>query len=151
VLHTALTTLLQTLLRKASSSNGPSSIDTPKFSRWLRAILTILLARNTLADRVLALNHIKQALPLLSSPQEADGYPEDEKMWCFSTSFNTGYECLKASSGEAKEWFEVCLGMCSGAGTAGDGGSGIVRWRGRVEEAYRAALEFSEREKTIGQ
>jgi hypothetical protein len=36
-----------------------------KFARWLRAICTILLARNTTPDRLKAISYIEQAIVVL--------------------------------------------------------------------------------------
>ncbi|KAF8525122.1 hypothetical protein BU17DRAFT_42114 [Hysterangium stoloniferum] len=92
-------------------------ISVEKFSRWLRAICTILLAKNTVTDRAKAVGYIEQAVSVLEDNcQEGSEnasfqchiiYPMDERQWLLSTSYNTGVECLAASHlDEAKRWFE---------------------------------------------
>lgn len=54
--------LLQAVLR-ASLDAGALSVD--KFSRWLRAICTRLLARNGASDRTKALGYIDQAVEVM--------------------------------------------------------------------------------------
>lgn len=43
------------------------SLSVEKFSRWLRAICTILLARNTAADRVKAVGYVEQAFAVMDA------------------------------------------------------------------------------------
>ena len=45
-----------------------------KFSRWLRAICTILLARNTLTDRAKAIGYVEQGVGVIegNSQNESD-------------------------------------------------------------------------------
>ncbi|OCH94172.1 hypothetical protein OBBRIDRAFT_810677 [Obba rivulosa] len=88
-----------------------------KFSRWLRAICTILLSRNTTADRAKAIGYVEQAVSVLEDhAAEADTediYPVDERQWLLGTSYNTGIECLHASLlDEAKRWFEAATTAC---------------------------------------
>ena len=90
-----------------------------KFSRWLRAICTILLSRNSAADRTKAIGYVEQAVGVLQEhaadddPQVRDpcagsgpldacpharvpqGYPMDERHWLMGTAYNTGIECLQ--------------------------------------------------------
>lgn len=42
-----------------------ASLSVEKFSRWLRAICTILLSRNSSADRAKALRYVEQAVAVL--------------------------------------------------------------------------------------
>lgn len=42
-----------------------SVLDIEKFSRWLRAICSILLARNRPSDRVKALGYVEQAVEVM--------------------------------------------------------------------------------------
>jgi hypothetical protein len=42
-----------------------SALSVEKFARWLRAICTILLARNTAPDRLKAIGYIEQAITVL--------------------------------------------------------------------------------------
>jgi len=42
-----------------------SALSVEKFARWLRAICTILLARNTTPDRLKAISYIEQAITVL--------------------------------------------------------------------------------------
>jgi hypothetical protein len=48
-----------------------------KFSRWLRAICTIILARNTATDRVKAIGYVEQALAVIEDNSEGD------EVWLF--------------------------------------------------------------------
>jgi len=89
-----------------------------KFSRWLRAIGTILLSRNTAADRVKAVGYVEQAFAVMdasggNSCEANEFYPMDERQWLLGTSYNTGIECLHASLlDEAKRWFEASTVIC---------------------------------------
>jgi hypothetical protein len=49
-----------------------SSISVGKFSRWLRAICTILLSRNTHGDRTKAIGYVEQAIAVLEEHSEGD-------------------------------------------------------------------------------
>ncbi|TCD65068.1 hypothetical protein EIP91_003270 [Steccherinum ochraceum] len=94
-----------------------SSLSITKFSRWLRAICTILLSRNTPADRVKAIGYVEQAVAVLEehggAPEGDDVYPVAERQWLLGTAYNTGIECLHASLvGEAKRWFEASTVIC---------------------------------------
>jgi hypothetical protein len=42
-----------------------SALSVEKFARWLRAICTMLLARNTAPDRLKAISYIEQAIVVL--------------------------------------------------------------------------------------
>jgi len=93
------------------------SLSVKKFSRWLRAICTILLSRNTPLDRAKAAGYVEQAVAVLAEynePQEDDdGYPVDERQWLLGTAYNTGIACMHASQAdEAKRWFESSLRIC---------------------------------------
>ncbi|THU92597.1 hypothetical protein K435DRAFT_726088 [Dendrothele bispora CBS 962.96] len=96
----------------ASLDNNTLSIE--KFSRWLRAICTIILARSTSADRVKAIGYVEQAVTVMEQSIESDeAYPIDERLWLLGTSYNTGFECLEASLlDEAKRWFETATVIC---------------------------------------
>ncbi|KAI0085689.1 meiosis protein SPO22/ZIP4 like-domain-containing protein [Irpex rosettiformis] len=67
-----------------------SSLSVEKFSRWLRAICTILLSRNTQDDRTRAIRYVEQAISVL------DEHPSDQqdettvchgKLWMSGTKF----------------------------------------------------------------
>ncbi|PCH33182.1 hypothetical protein WOLCODRAFT_93070 [Wolfiporia cocos MD-104 SS10] len=109
VLFTALEAILHASLDR-------SSISIEKFSRWLRAICTMLLSRNTAADRLKAIGYVEQAAHVLedrSAEGEPEVYPQDERLWLLGTSYNTGIECLHASLlDEAKRWFEASTTIC---------------------------------------
>lgn len=89
-----------------------------KFSRWLRAICTILLSKNSASDRAKALGYVEQAVAVLEDYandsrdenvsslfgqpiERTEGgvlsqvYPMDERQWLLGTSYNTGIECLQ--------------------------------------------------------
>ncbi|KAJ8703329.1 sporulation-specific protein 22, variant 2 [Pleurotus ostreatus] len=107
VLYAALEAILH-----ASLNHGSLSVE--KFARWLRAICTIILSRNTIADRAKAIGYVEQAATVMEEHQAGeDPYPMDERQWLLSTSYNTGIECLHASSlDEAKRWFESATVVC---------------------------------------
>ncbi|RDB27351.1 TPR repeat-containing protein ZIP4 [Hypsizygus marmoreus] len=102
---------LEALLR-ASLDHNYLSVE--KFSRWLRAICTIILARNTPEDRVKAIGYVEQALTVIEHSDDSDEpYPMDERQWLLATSYNTGAECLHGSMlDEAKRWFEASTIIC---------------------------------------
>jgi len=109
VLFTALEAILHASLDR-------SVLSVEKFSRWLRAICTILLSRNSAADRTKAIGYVEQAVNVLgehSTGPGAEVYPLDERQWMLGTSYNTGIECLHASLlDEAKRWFEASTTIC---------------------------------------
>ena len=55
---------LQAIMR---ASLTHSSLSVEKFSRWMRAICSILLSRNRPSDRLKALGYIEQAIDVLKS------------------------------------------------------------------------------------
>ncbi|KAL1737725.1 hypothetical protein HDZ31DRAFT_51887, partial [Schizophyllum fasciatum] len=103
--------LRQAILR-ASLEHGALAVT--KFSRWLRAICTIMLARADPADRLKAIGYVEQAVGVIEENNEGeDAYPIDERFWLLSTAYNTGYECFEASIlDEAKRWFEAATQLC---------------------------------------
>ncbi|KAH9947352.1 meiosis protein SPO22/ZIP4 like-domain-containing protein [Amylocystis lapponica] len=91
VLFTALEAILHASLDR-------SVLSVEKFARWLRAICTILLSRNSAADRTKAIGYVEQAVEVLeghSAGTGAEVYPLDERQWLLGTSYNTGIECLQ--------------------------------------------------------
>lgn len=60
--HSCPLVLLQAILH---ASLDRSALSVEKFARWLRAICTILLARNTAPDRLKAIGYIEQAITVL--------------------------------------------------------------------------------------
>ncbi|KAJ7259902.1 meiosis protein SPO22/ZIP4 like-domain-containing protein [Mycena rebaudengoi] len=103
---------LEAILRASLEQN---SLSVEKFSRWLRGICTIILARNAPSDRVKAIGYVEQAITVIEVHLEGeDAYPLDERQWLLGTSYNTGFECLEASMlDEAKRWFESATRICS--------------------------------------
>ncbi|KAH7881641.1 uncharacterized protein C8R40DRAFT_57431 [Lentinula edodes] len=90
-----------------------NSLSLEKYARWLRAICTITLARNTSADRLKAIGYVEQAVSMMENSDADKAYPMDERFWLLATSYNTGFECLEASSlNEAKRWFEASTVIC---------------------------------------
>ncbi|KAJ3850311.1 hypothetical protein EV368DRAFT_45594, partial [Lentinula lateritia] len=90
-----------------------NSLSLEKYARWLRAICTITLARNTSADRLKAIGYVEQAVSMMEISDADKAYPMDERFWLLATSYNTGFECLEASSlNEAKRWFEASTVIC---------------------------------------
>ncbi|PBK89275.1 SPO22-domain-containing protein, partial [Armillaria gallica] len=98
----------QSILR-ASLDHNSLSID--KFSRWLRALCTIMIARN---DRLKAVGYVEQAVGVIEGSVGSDEpYPMDERFWLLSTAYNVGFECLESSAfDEAKRWFESSTVIC---------------------------------------
>ncbi|OSD05749.1 hypothetical protein PYCCODRAFT_1432287 [Trametes coccinea BRFM310] len=109
VLFAALEAILH-----ASLDRAVLSIE--KFSRWLRAICTILLSRSSPADRTKAIGYVEQAVGVLqehAAESDPHSYPSDERQWLLATAYNTGVECLHASLlDEAKRWFEAATTIC---------------------------------------
>ncbi|KAK0446558.1 uncharacterized protein EV420DRAFT_1313772 [Desarmillaria tabescens] len=99
---------LESILR-ASLDHNSLSID--KFSRWLRALCTIMIARN---DRLKAIGYVEQAVGVIEGSIGSDEpYPMDERFWLLSTAYNVGFECLESSAfDEAKRWFESSTVIC---------------------------------------
>ncbi|KAK0475156.1 hypothetical protein IW261DRAFT_1595606 [Armillaria novae-zelandiae] len=99
---------LEAILR-ASLDHSSLSID--KFSRWLRALCTIMIARN---DRLKAVGYVEQAVGVIEGSVGGDEpYPMDERFWLLSTAYNVGFECLESSAfDEAKRWFESSTVIC---------------------------------------
>ncbi|KIM81848.1 hypothetical protein PILCRDRAFT_8503 [Piloderma croceum F 1598] len=130
VLFAALEALLHASLDR-------SCLSVEKFSRWLRAICTILLSRNGTADRVKALGYVEQSFAVMDTsggdPADTNAfYPMDERQWLLGTSYNTGIECLQfvlflcmdfkallklafhsaSLLDEARRWFESSTVIC---------------------------------------
>ncbi|KAI0757464.1 meiosis protein SPO22/ZIP4 like-domain-containing protein [Daedaleopsis nitida] len=109
VLFAALEAILHASLDRAVLS-------VEKFSRWLRAISTILLSRNSTADRTKVIGYVEQAVGVLqehAAEDDPQAYPMDERHWLVGTTYNTGIECLHASLlDEAKRWFEAATTIC---------------------------------------
>ncbi|KAF8480818.1 hypothetical protein DFH94DRAFT_691907 [Russula ochroleuca] len=94
-----------------------SALSVEKFARWLRAICTMLLARNTAPDRLKAIGYIEQAIIVLEEHGGDDvgdeTYPIDERYWLLTSSYNTGIECLHVCLlDDARRWFEASSRMC---------------------------------------
>ncbi|KAL0578367.1 sporulation-specific protein 22 [Marasmius crinis-equi] len=113
LLYTGLEAILH-----ASLDNNALSVE--KFSRWLRALCTIILARNASADRLKAIGYVEQAASVMEEHNEGDeAYPLDERWWLLGTAYNTGLECLEypfpsraSLLDEAKRWFESSTVIC---------------------------------------
>ncbi|KAJ7362964.1 meiosis protein SPO22/ZIP4 like-domain-containing protein [Mycena albidolilacea] len=60
---------LEAILRASLDQN---SVSVDKFSRWLRAICTIVLARNTPSDRLKAVGYVEQAVSVIEDNSEGD-------------------------------------------------------------------------------
>ncbi|KAJ3723773.1 meiosis protein SPO22/ZIP4 like-domain-containing protein [Lentinula raphanica] len=101
---------LEAVLRASLQHN---SLSLEKYARWLRAIATIVLARNTSADRIKAIGYVEQAVNIMENSGADESYPMDERFWLLATSYNTGLECFEASIlDEAKRWFEASTMIC---------------------------------------
>ncbi|KAG2023937.1 hypothetical protein CC2G_001538 [Coprinopsis cinerea AmutBmut pab1-1] len=90
------------------------SLSVERFARWLRAICTIILSRNSPEDRTKAVGYIEHAVSVIQEYDSAkEAYPMDERQWLLATSYNTATECLHASLiDEAKRWFEIAISIC---------------------------------------
>ncbi|CAE6472576.1 unnamed protein product [Rhizoctonia solani] len=99
---------LEAMLRSSLKSKN---ISVDKFSRWLRALCTILLARNRQQDRASALSFIEQAVEVIKDNKDESGdqtYAHDEREWLLHVAFNTGVERFTVSDiQEAKRWIET--------------------------------------------
>ncbi|KAH7330708.1 hypothetical protein B0J17DRAFT_580131, partial [Rhizoctonia solani] len=80
------------LLAMLRSSLRSNNISIDKFSRWLRALCTILLARNRQQDRASALSFIEQAVEVIKDNKDEAMYAHDEREWLLHIAFNTGVE-----------------------------------------------------------
>ncbi|KIY53662.1 SPO22-domain-containing protein [Fistulina hepatica ATCC 64428] len=102
---------LESVLR---ASLNHSALSVTKFSRWLRGIVTIALARNTIEHRLKAIGFVEQAIAVMNENADGDdAYPQDERQWLLATSYNAGIECFEASLlDEAKRWFESATLVC---------------------------------------
>ncbi|KAF7340474.1 hypothetical protein MVEN_01967700 [Mycena venus] len=111
-INTLLSGLEACAILRASLDQNSLSVE--KFSRWLRAICTIILARNTPSDRLKAIGYVEQAVSVIEDNCEGeDAYPVEERNWLLGTAYNTGFECLEASMlDEAKRWFESATIIC---------------------------------------
>ncbi|KAG8884008.1 hypothetical protein FRB98_002649 [Tulasnella sp. 332] len=124
--------VLETLLK---SSLDRGHIGREKFSRWLRAITTILLARDRPSDRIKALGFVEQAIDVMKDVEEDDErYPPDEQQWLLSTAYNAGVEsCQLTQLDEAKRWFEAATMVARIVGGGTDKAC-------QIEDAYRSLL-----------
>ncbi|VDB86539.1 unnamed protein product [Peniophora sp. CBMAI 1063] len=113
-----LTVLVPALESILHASLDHQALSVHKFARWLRAICTMLLSKNTTPDRLRTITYIEQGVSVLGEhSQERDDrgevYPLDERHWLVTTSYNTGLECLHVGLvDEAKRWFEVSTIIC---------------------------------------
>ncbi|KAI9445576.1 hypothetical protein H4582DRAFT_2125818 [Lactarius indigo] len=94
-----------------------NTLSVGKFARWLRAICTMLLARNTVPDRLKAIGYIEQAIVVLEEhggdSDDDETYPLDERYWLLTTCYNTGIECLHVCLlDDARRWFEASGRIC---------------------------------------
>ncbi|ELU43356.1 hypothetical protein AG1IA_02622 [Rhizoctonia solani AG-1 IA] len=107
------------------SSLRSKTISIDKFSRWLRALCTILLSRNRQQDRASALSFIEQAAEVIKDNKDESGdqqvYAHDEREWLLHVTFNTGVERFTVSDiEEAKQWIETATmlaGLVHNSGT----------------------------------
>ncbi|KAH6905889.1 meiosis protein SPO22/ZIP4 like-domain-containing protein [Coprinopsis sp. MPI-PUGE-AT-0042] len=98
-----------------SASLEIGSLSVERFSRWLRAICTIVLVRNNPEDRTKAFGYFEQAISVIQDNDNntKDTYPIEERQWLLATAYNTATECFHASLiDEAKRWFETAISIC---------------------------------------
>ncbi|KAI9509875.1 hypothetical protein F5148DRAFT_1282528 [Russula earlei] len=105
------------MLAMLHASLDRNALSVEKFARWLRAICTMLLARNTAPDRLRAICYIEQAIGVLEEHGADDvgdeTYPMDERYWLLTSSYNTGIECLHVCLlDDARRWFEASSRIC---------------------------------------
>ncbi|KAG8964728.1 hypothetical protein FRC03_001407 [Tulasnella sp. 419] len=126
VLYAALEAILKACLERGS-------MDCDRFSRWLRAIVSILLSRNRHSDREKALGYVEQASDVIKENQEAE-YPQDERTWLLTTSYNCGIESLQITDlDHAKRWFEAATLIARYS----QGGESRAQ---QIEDSYRHLL-----------
>ncbi|PPQ65610.1 hypothetical protein CVT24_011819, partial [Panaeolus cyanescens] len=96
------------------ASTDHRSLCVEKFSRWLRAICTISITRNSVPDRLKAFGYFEQAVNVMQDHNNSEEpYPLDERQWLLATACNAGTECLHASLlDEGKRWFEIAITIC---------------------------------------
>ncbi|WVQ72987.1 hypothetical protein IAR50_002550 [Cryptococcus sp. DSM 104548] len=88
--------------------------DIQRFSRWMRAILRILLHRNAVDDDYAAFTYVSRALQVLKTPLGKTAYPIDEAHWLVATAWNRGLEWFNSSRvQQAKQWCEAAMSMSS--------------------------------------
>lgn len=104
VLSVALEAMLHVCLDR-----GAVEID--KFSRWLRAICNVLLARNQTADRMKALSYVEQAIEVIrESPADDEANPSQVSP-SSSSSLHSVLSCNQSglSNGRAKVDIHDCI------------------------------------------
>ncbi|TYJ53702.1 hypothetical protein B9479_005669 [Cryptococcus floricola] len=69
--------------------------DIKRFSRWMRAILRILLHRSGADDESAAFSYVSRALDVLKTPLGKTAYPLDEAHWLVATAWNRGLEWFR--------------------------------------------------------
>ncbi|ODO05445.1 hypothetical protein L198_02138 [Cryptococcus wingfieldii CBS 7118] len=88
--------------------------DIKRFSRWMRAILRILLHRSGADDESAAFSYVSRALDVLKTPLGKTAYPLDEAHWLVATAWNRGLEWFSSSRvQQAKQWCEAAMTMSS--------------------------------------
>ncbi|WVQ84872.1 hypothetical protein IAT38_007035 [Cryptococcus sp. DSM 104549] len=101
--------LLQHIIDSCSTN---TAADITRFSRWLRAILRILLHRSSAEDEATTLRYATRAQEVIKSPTGKSSYPSDELHWLVATAWNRGLEWFSSSRvQQAKEWCEVALSI----------------------------------------
>ncbi|PWN50953.1 hypothetical protein IE53DRAFT_394459 [Violaceomyces palustris] len=107
-----LASILQTIV---DALTGTGEMDVVRFSRWLRALLSLTLStshevRSKLCD---ARNHLIKAVEVLWLLQDQDRlqlYPRDELSWLVSTTWQKGIESFKLNKFDrTKEFCEIAI------------------------------------------
>lgn len=84
--------------------------DIKRYSRWMRAILRILLHRNGAEEEAESLKYAGKALDVLKTSNGKGAYPLDEIQWLVATSWNKGLEWFSSSRvSQAKAWCEIAM------------------------------------------
>jgi len=105
VLYAALEVILKSAVDRGHV--GPD-----KFSRWLRALCSILLSRGRQSDRSAAQGYTEQALLVMEEDAANPQYPIDEKHWLLVFCNNAGVEAMQTSRlEEAEIWFRLATGI----------------------------------------
>ncbi|KIR81177.1 hypothetical protein I306_01720 [Cryptococcus gattii EJB2] len=84
--------------------------DVKLYSRWMRAILRILLHRNGGEEEAESLKYAEKALDVLKTSLGKSAYPLDEIQWLVATFWNKGLEWFSSSRvSQAKAWCEIAM------------------------------------------
>nr|ODO00485.1 hypothetical protein L204_02479 [Cryptococcus depauperatus CBS 7855] len=101
--------LLELVLDNCSTSYAS---DIKRFSRWTRAILKMLLHRDSFENESTALKYVNRAFEVLQMPLGKKAYPLDEVHWLVATAWNRGLNG-SSSNPQLNKWYQVALAISS--------------------------------------